>query len=175
MTILLIILIIIAIPLIAAASMKPEYIVEQEIIINKPRQEVFNYIKFLKNQANYNKWVMMDPESVKEYIGTDGTVGFTYKWDSANKQLGKGEQEIKGIREGERIDYELRFLKPFASTANSAMATTALSANETKVSWSFSGVRNYMMKLMHMLLNLKKMMEKELQTSLGNLKVVLEK
>src|SRR5438093_8050304 len=117
MNILLIILvaiaIIIAIILIAAAITGKEYVIEREITINKPKQEVFNYIKFLKNADQYNKWVMMDPNLKKDYKGTDGTAGFIYYWDSANKNVGKGEQEITKIIEGERVDYEIRFIKPF--------------------------------------------------------------
>ncbi|MBA2761849.1 MAG: polyketide cyclase, partial [Segetibacter sp.] len=55
--ILLVILIIIAIPLIIALFVSKEYNIEREITINKPKQEVFNYVKNLKNQDNYSKWV----------------------------------------------------------------------------------------------------------------------
>ena len=50
MTILIVLLIIIAIPLVGALFVKKSYSVEREIIIDKPKAEVFNYIKFLKNQ-----------------------------------------------------------------------------------------------------------------------------
>ena len=50
MTILIVLLIIIAIPLVVALFVKKSYSVERETIIDKPRAEVFNYIKFLKNQ-----------------------------------------------------------------------------------------------------------------------------
>lgn len=53
----------------------------------------------------------MDPNMKKDFRGTDGTVGFVYAWDG-NKKAGKGEQEIKKITEGERVDVEVRFEKP---------------------------------------------------------------
>ena len=65
MKILLIILAVIAIIvvllLIIAVFVKKRYSVEREIIINRPKQEVFNFIKFLKNQDKYSKWASMDP------------------------------------------------------------------------------------------------------------------
>jgi len=34
------------------------------------------------------------------YTGNDGTVGFVLAWDSTNKSVGKGEQEITNVEEG---------------------------------------------------------------------------
>ncbi len=39
-----------------------------------------------------------------------------FLWSSENEKVGAGEQEIIAIVEGERIDFELRFLAPFRST-----------------------------------------------------------
>ena len=86
--------------LVAAAFASDDYKVESSIPINKPVPQVFEYVKYLKNQANYNKWVMADPNVRKEFKGTDGTEGFFYAWDSDNKQVGKGEQTIKQIIDG---------------------------------------------------------------------------
>jgi len=55
--------------LFAALFVKKEYTVEREITINKPKVEVFAYIKQLKNQEHYNKWVMIDPNMKKTYRG----------------------------------------------------------------------------------------------------------
>lgn len=44
----------IALVFIVGLFVKKEYGVEREIIINKPKAEVFNYIKYLKNQDNYS-------------------------------------------------------------------------------------------------------------------------
>src|SRR6478736_3566872 len=90
----LILLIILTIPLVIALFVKREYDVERAVTINKPKEEVFNYVKYLKNQDNYSKWIQIDPNLKKSFRGTDGTVGFVYAWDG-NNQAGKGEQEIK--------------------------------------------------------------------------------
>ena len=163
-----------AIILLAAASAKPEYSVQQEIIINKPKQEVFDYIKYSKNQNYYNKWWMMDPNARKEYTGVDGTPGFIMKWDSDNKQAGKGEQETKAITD-ERVDYEIRFIKPFEGTSPSYMLAKTISPTQTRVIWFFSGDRNFGMRIFHVLFNIKKMLGKDMLISLNNLKSILEK
>lgn len=160
--------------LVVASFSSNEYSIERAITINKPKHDVFGFIMLLKNQDLYNKWVMTDPGMKKEYRGIDGTVGFVYAWDSNNKQVGKGEQEIKNIVEDERLDCEVRFIKPFEGVAKVTMITEFATGNNTKLKWVFSGLRNYPMKIMHLVLNLQKMLAKDLETSLNNLKKVLE-
>lgn len=77
-----------------------EYEVQRSIIINKPRQQIFDYIKFLRNMDHYSKWVMTDPNKRMTYTGTDGTEGFSAAWDSDIKQAGKGEQTIEKLLMG---------------------------------------------------------------------------
>jgi uncharacterized protein YndB with AHSA1/START domain len=172
--ILLVIGIIIAIPLILAIFTKKEYTVSREITINRPNQDVFGYIKLLRNQENYNKWVMADPKMKKEFKGTDGTEGFVYAWDG-NDEAGKGEQEIKQIKEGEKIATEIRFIEPFAGIANTEMSALALPGNQTNVKWTFHGVMNYPMNAMLLFADMNDILGKQLQESLNNLKNTLEK
>jgi hypothetical protein len=164
-----------AIALITALFVKKEYAVEREVTINKPKQEVFEYIKYLKNQDSYSVWANMDPQMKKEYKGTDGTVGFVSAWDSEKSDVGKGEQEIKKITEGERIDFELRFIKPFESTEPAYMITESVGDNQTKVKWGFSGEMKYPMNLMLLFMNMEEMVGNDLATGLQNLKTNLEK
>src|SRR5215207_2615844 len=112
--ILLIIVVIIAIPFVVALFVKEEYKVQRQITINSSSDSVYNYVKYLKNQEKYSKWVMTDPTMKTDLRGTDGTVGFVYAWDSNNKHAGKGEQEIVKLTEGKEVDAELRFEKPFS-------------------------------------------------------------
>jgi hypothetical protein len=167
--------ILIAIPLIAALFVKGEYSVERHIDIAKPKQTVFEYIKLLKNQDNYSKWARMDPAMKKEYRGTDGTVGFVAAWDSDKKDVGKGEQEIKGIDEGKRLDFELRFLKPFKATDYAYMTTDSTGDSLTTVKWGFNGKMPYPMNVMCLFMNMDKMLGPDLQMGLDTLKAVLEK
>jgi len=170
-----IILILLTITILLSLIVKQKYAVVREIVINKPKTEVFDYIKYLKNQDNYSVWSKMDPNMKKEYKGTDGTVGFISAWDSDSKDVGKGEQEIKNISEGERIDFELRFLEPFKSTDKAYMITEEISADQTKVKWGFNGIMPYPMNIMLLFMNMDKMLGKDLEAGLANLKSVLEK
>lgn len=166
---------IVALVLIIAALTPSEYAVEREIVIEKPKAEVFDYVKYLKNQSNFSVWANMDPNMKTDYIGIDGEPGFVSAWESKNEEVGKGEQEIKKITEGERIDYELRFIIPFEATDNAYMTTESVSENQTKVKWGFDGKMPYPMNLMLLFIDMEDMLGKDLETGLQNLKRLLEK
>ena len=161
--------------LIVAIFVKKDYSVGREISISKPKQLVFDYLKLLKNQDNFSKWALMDPYMRKDFYGTDGTVGFVSSWESNNKNVGQGEQEIKKITSGERIDFEIRFIKPFAGVAKATMSTLSVSPNETLVKWGFDSKMKYPMNLMLLFMNMEKMVGNDLGTGLSNLKNILEK
>lgn len=172
--ILFVLLAIVALVLITALFVKKDMHAEREVVINKPKSEVFNYLKYLKNQNEYSKWASMDPAMKKEFRGTDGTVGFVSAWDSENGKVGKGEQEIKGIKEGERIDYELRFIKPWESKATSYITTETVSENQTKVKWGFDSKMAYPMNIMQLFMDMDKMIGDDFSTGLSNLKGKVE-
>ncbi|MFD1817141.1 Polyketide cyclase / dehydrase and lipid transport [Pseudarcicella hirudinis] len=165
---------IVALLLIIALVAPKDYTVERSVTINKPKTEVFNYLKLLKNQDNWSVWAKIDPAMKKTYSGTDGTVGFISAWEG-NDDVGKGEQEIKKITEGERIDFELRFIKPFEATSPVFMTTQSISDNQTKVTWSMSGNMPYPMNLMLLFMNMEKQIGGDFETGLNNLKGILEK
>src|ERR1700741_12904 len=133
---------IITLLLIIALFMKREHYVRREIIINAPRQKVFDYIKLLKNQDSFNEGAMAGSDREREYKGTDGTVGFIYAW-KGDKNAGEGEKEIKDLVEGKRIEMEIRFVKPMTATAAIIMETESLSENQTRVYWSNAGKLKY--------------------------------
>ncbi|RZK04151.1 MAG: hypothetical protein EOO46_17310 [Flavobacterium sp.] len=97
--ILFVVLAIIGLVLITALFVKKEMHAEREVVINKSKSDVFAYVKYLKNQNDFSKWASMDPAMKKDFKGTDGTVGFVSAWESDKDDVGKGEQEIKGIKE----------------------------------------------------------------------------
>ena len=157
---------------IIALFMKKNHYVRREIIINAPRQKVFDYIKLLRNQDEFNKNAMAGPDRKKEFKGTDGTVGYIYSW-SGDKSAGVGEKEIKNIVEGEKVEAEIRFVKPMTATATIIMETIALSDNQTKVYWSNGGALSYPINALIPMMQ--KSVAKDMDSSLLNLKSILEK
>lgn len=166
---------VISISLIIAIFVKQEYAIEREILINKANQEVFDYLAVLRNQENFSVWSKIDPSMKQEFSGIDGTVGFISAWDSENKNAGKGEQEIIKIIPGERIDYEIRFIRPFNTTDYAYLSTQAVNENQTRVIWGFNGKMKYPMNFFLLLIDMETMLGGDLETGLLNLKEILEK
>ena len=152
---------------------KKELKADREIVINKPKAEVYEYIKLLKNQNNYSKWASMDANMKKSYTGVDGNVGFISAWEG-NSDVGKGEQEIKKI-DGDRIEYELRFEKPYKSSNFATMSVKTITDSTTKVVWGFEGKMNYPLNAMTVFVNMSKSIGDDFNVGLINLKNILEK
>jgi hypothetical protein len=161
---------IIALLLLTALFVSKNYKAERSVSINKPKDQVFAFVKQAKNQDRYNKWLQTDPQVKISFRGEDGTVGFVYAWDS--KEVGKGEQEIRYIREGERVDFALRFKEPFESRATAHMTTESVAANQTKLTWRMEGSSPYPLNLMNLFVP--SVLGNDLETSLTTLKTILE-
>lgn len=159
--------------LLVAAILPKNFQVSADIVVERPREVVFNYVRNLKNQENYSVWVMADPNIKIDYKGIDGTVGFISSWTSDNKNVGVGAQEIKAIKEGERYDVELRFEKPFKATNQAYTTTTSVDANRTKVTTVFQGSNPFPMNLMIPMI--KGMLTKDMNKNMANLKSNLER
>ena len=109
------------------------------------------------------------------YTGVDGTVGFVSAWESEVKNVGTGSQTITKIIEGESMTTRLNFEKPFKAVNNTEISTIAIDASNTKVTWSFNGSYPYPMNIMKLVFNMEKLIGKDFEEGLKNMKVILEK
>jgi hypothetical protein len=147
--------------------------IEKSIKINKSPGLVFDYLKMTRNQDNFSVWNMADPNMKKSYKGTDGTVGYIYNWDSTMKNVGAGEQEITAIEDGKSIDYTIRFSRPMKNTGKTKFQITSVGDDNTSVAWIFDSPSRFPMSLLSPIF--KRMLGKDLEKGLNNLKVILEK
>ncbi|PWJ59433.1 RimJ/RimL family protein N-acetyltransferase [Dyadobacter jejuensis] len=159
---------------IAAIIMPKDYSVERSVIVNRPKSQVFDYLRTLENQEQWSVWSKMDPKMEKGYVGMPGTVGSTYHWDSKEKEVGAGEQEIKKVQEGERIDFELRFHRPFESTSQAYLLTEGIDSTHTKVVWGFNGSMPIPMNVIMPFMDIQNAIGKDFDQGLNNLKDILE-
>ena len=150
-----------------------DFHVERSVTVERPVDKVFDYVKYLRNQDQFSVWGERDPDMRQEFRGTDGTVGFVSAWQG-NEDVGSGEQEIIGLTEGLRIDYELRFLEPFESTSQSYMTTEPLGENRTRITWGMSGSFPRPMNLMLLFFDMDEALGSDFENGLGNLEAILE-
>ncbi len=169
--ILIVLLCIVIVALIAAGIMPKKMNLESEVIINKPIDEVFNFVKMIENQKYYSKWVMLDPNVKVTYVGTDGTIGAYSSWESTMDEVGVGQQEIIGMEENKRIDYELRFKVPFEATDSAYTTFEAIDSTHTKVTNGFRSKMAFPLNLM--LPMIEKMLQEDLNGNMKRLDSVL--
>ncbi len=151
----------------------PEFKVERQIIINKPKAEVFAFLKSLKNEQKWSPWAKKDPNMSMTYRGVDGTVGSVSAW-AGNKEVGEGEQEVKNIIEGDRIDLELRFKKPMENTGTAYFITETIEPSQTRVRWGMIGQSHFPANIICLIINMKKMLADTFDDGLNQLKKVME-
>lgn len=173
MTLLYILAGIVLLILILAMIAPKSYNVSRSIEIAKPKNEVFENLRFLKNQDAWSPWNKKDPNMEKKFTGTDGEVGATSYWNG-NKDVGEGEQELTKIVDGERIESELRFLKPWKSTSDAYLLTEDAGAGNTKVTWGFSGKNKFPTSIFMLFMNMDKAVGGDFEEGLASLKAVLE-
>ncbi len=171
--ILVVLAIIIALPFIIALFVPNKYTVSEKIIINKPKQEVYDYVRILKNQEQYSEWVKADSNLQPTITGIDGEVGAMQSWNSKDDNVGEGNQKIVLIT-ADRIDVDLTFIRPFAGKAKAANLFKAISENQTELTSEFYGDDKYPFNLMGYFFGTKIIQETEIK-NLNNIKTILEK
>jgi hypothetical protein len=169
--VLVVLVVLVAAIFIGALFLKQEFSIKKDIIVHRRSSEVFEYVRHLRNQEHYSKWVMADPHMKKTFRGQDGTVGFVYGWNG-NKKAGEGEQEITRLTDGRKVDIEVRFIRPFKSTARTPIVIEPVTETQTRVIWGMEGRTKYPMNLTNLFVG--KVLGKDLELSLQTLKDILE-
>ncbi len=165
---------IIALVLIIAAFSKKDFAVERTTTVNKPLPETYDFLTSLQKQDQWSKWTQLDPNMKKTYIGTDKTVGFISRWESQHKQVGEGEQEIRKLVPNERIENELRFMKPMRSVANAYFTVKEAGENQTAVAWGFTSTTPWPFNAFMLFFNMENAVGKDFEEGLSNMKKMVE-
>ncbi len=164
--ILIALLILIAIPLIAALFVSRHFKAENTVTIRKSRHEVFDYVKNVNNQRDFGVWFKMDPDIKTTSEGTDGTEGYVLKWES--EKVGNGSQTITKVAAADSVLSKLDF--GFGEPAQGYFKLKEVTPGETEVTWGISGESPYPWNLVSLFMD----MNKDFETGTQNLKELLE-
>lgn len=150
------------------------YHVSRSIVIDRPKWELYAVLRSLIKQEEWSPWVQKDPNMERNYEGVDGQVGFVSHW-KGNKQVGEGEQEITNLIENQRVETQLRFIKPFKSVSEAYLDLLENQEGKTKVTWGFSGKHVMPMNIIMLFMDMDKVMGRDFNEGLTNLKELMEK
>ncbi|MEN4759241.1 SRPBCC family protein [Chryseobacterium sp. C39-AII1] len=158
--------------IVAMLAFGKTYHYEKSVVINAPKEKVWQQISSMKAFNEWNPWMKLDPAMKIDYTGNPGQVGDKYCWDSKNDDAGAGCQEIKELVVNEKQKTEMTFKRPFEGQATSDIILTT-EGSSTKVTWSMDTEQETWMKLMRPMMDYQ--MGKSYGEGLDNLKKLSEK
>jgi uncharacterized protein YndB with AHSA1/START domain len=163
----------IAVVLILAATKPDRFSVRREITVQAPAEKIFPLINDFHQWVAWSPYEHKDPALKRTYSGAESGKGAVYGWDG-NNDVGSGRMEILESAVPSKIVIQLDFFKPFEGH-NTAEFTMLPQGDATHVTWLMHGPAPFINKLMQVFMNLDKMIGKDFEAGLVNLKTVTEK
>ena len=155
-----------------AAARPDSFRVERATNIKAPPEKIFALVDDLRSHGRWSPWEKKDPAMKRTYSGAASGVGAIYEWEG-NKNIGKGRMEIAAVSPPSKIIFKLDFIKPFEAH-NIAEFTLDERGDATNVTWAIYGPSPLLSKVMGLFCNMDKMIGREFETGLANLKTIAE-
>ncbi|APG59703.1 SRPBCC family protein [Christiangramia salexigens] len=152
---------------------KKEYDISRTVVINKSREEVYNFVRQLKNQPIWNPWFDRDPDALKKYKGEDGKVDSSFYW-KGNNRVGEGIQRVVKAKQGRVFETKLLFIKPVKLNALTYIGVKEMDSEKTKMVWGVKGYLAFPLTIISLFYSPEKLLGEKLDVGLKNLKQHLE-
>lgn len=172
-TILIGLVLVVAAILIYAATRPDSFRVERSASIKAPPEKIFALINDFQQWPQWSPWEKLDPAMKRTLSTPSQGVGASYGWVGNNK-VGEGRMEILSAAPPNKIDIKLDFLKPFEAH-NKAIFTLTPQGDGTTVNWVMEGPAPFVTKLMSVFVSMDKMVGKDFEAGLANMKAAAEK
>jgi Polyketide cyclase / dehydrase and lipid transport len=171
-----IIAVVIAVLLVAAlayAATKPDtFRVQRSTSIKAAPEKIFPLVNDLRSHGSWSPWEKKDPAMKRTYSGAAIGKGAVYEWDG-NRNIGQGRMEITDASPS-KVVFKMDFLKPFEAH-NIAEIAMEPKGDVTNVTWAIYGPSPFISKVMSLVCNMDKMIGREFEAGLANLKTLTEK
>ena len=171
--ILLVVVVLIGALLAYAATRPDSFRVERAAVIKAPPAKVFALIDDFHQWAGWSPWEKLDPSMKRSHSGAASGKGAVYAWEG-NGDVGAGRMEILETTAPSRVLIRLDFMKPFEAT-NTAEYTIQPEGEATRVTWAMYGPAPFLSKLMQVFVSMDKMIGKDFEQGLANLKALAER
>ncbi|MET3597864.1 MULTISPECIES: SRPBCC family protein [Mesorhizobium] len=171
--ILIILVVIIAAVLIYAATRPNDFVVSRSASIKAPAEAIFPLIDDFKRWPEWSPFEKLDSQMKRTLSGTASGKGAAYAWEG-NSKAGKGRMEITNSVPSSLVSLKLDFEKPFRAN-NTVDFTLTPSGSGTTVTWAMRGGRPFIAKLMGLFMNFDKLIGKDFEAGLDNLKRATER
>jgi uncharacterized protein YndB with AHSA1/START domain len=163
----------IAIVLVLAATKPATFSVQRVTSIKAPAEKIFPLINDFQQWKSWSPYENRDPAMKRSYSGAANGKGAVYGWEG-NKNVGSGRMEILDATQPSKIVIKLDFFSPIEGH-NTAEFTMLPQADGTLVTWLMHSPASFMSKVMQVFMNLDRMIGKDFEAGLVNLKNLSEK
>ena len=165
--------VLIAAVLIYATTRPDTFSVQRTETIKAPPDKIFPLINDFHSWPSWSPWEKLDPAMQRTHSGATAGQGATYAW-VGNSKVGEGRMEILASAPSSKISIKLDFIKPFEGH-NTADFTLQPQGDSTQVTWVMYGPAPYVTKLMGVFVSMDKLIGKDFEAGLANLKSAAEK
>jgi hypothetical protein len=169
--IVLVIIVLVAVVLIWAATKPDTFRVERSTTIKAPPEKIEALIDDFHQWGTWSPWEKLDPNMKRTHSGAARGKGAVYAWEG-NSKAGAGRMEVLDSSPS-HVGIQLDFLKPFASH-NTAEFILQPNGDSTNVTWIMQGPNAYIGKVMSVFMSMDKMIGKDFEAGLANLKARAE-
>lgn len=176
-TIVIVLVVAIAGGLAFVATRPNEFRIERSIVVNAPAEKICALIEDFGAWPNWSPYEKYDPAMRRTRSGPAIGVGSVYEWQGNNK-VGQGRMEILDVARPSRVVIKLDFYKPFEAHNTAEFSTRPAGGPEggaVKLTWAMFGPSPFMSKLMGVFMNFDRMVGKDFEQGLANLKTLAEK
>jgi hypothetical protein len=163
----------VAIILILAATKPDGFSVQRVITVQAPPERIFPFINDFHQWGSWSPYENKDPAMKRSYSGAASGTSAVYAWEG-NKNVGSGRMEILDASAPSKIVIKLDFFTPFEGH-NTAELTMLPQGDATNVTWLMHGPLPFMGKIMHVFINMDRMVGKDFEIGLANLKRLAER
>ena len=159
--------------LIYAATRPDAFRVQRDTHIQAPPERVFALLNDFRRWSEWSPWEKLDPAMQRSHSGAAAGPGAVYAWQG-NGKVGAGRMEIKQAAAPRNLSIQLDFIKPFAAR-NTSEFTLESQGAATHLVWAMHGPSPFISKLMGVFVSMDKMIGKDFETGLANLKAASER
>jgi hypothetical protein len=157
----------------AFAATKPSHFRwERSAQMNAAPAGVLAEITDFHRWAAWSPWEKIDPAMTRTHSGAPSGVGAVYEWQG-NKKVGRGRMEVLEATQG-KVTIKLDFFEPYEAH-NLCEFSAEPKDGGTHVTWAMHGPTPFMSKVMQVFMNLEKLVGKDFENGLANLKAVVER
>lgn len=149
------------------------FLVERSTLIKASPEKIHALLENFRQWRSWSPWEDADPELKRTYTGPDAGIGASYAW-SGNRKAGAGQMTITDSKPGQIVVLDLVFTKPFKAT-NVTTFTIDPGPQGSEVTWAMTGTSNFFFKLMGKIFPMDKVVGKDFEKGLAQLKAQAEK